>query len=103
MESESWLGLDWQAVEAIGTCVGILILILAGCLACRQLSEAKRARNAQLAFPLFTELRSDEMKEHLRKIYDLPAPGVSAAVEKDVSYVLDRLEFLGILLALELV
>ncbi len=90
--------IDWQAVEAIGTVVGVVLLIAAGIFTLIQLNEARRARNAQLAFPIFSELRSEDMKKRLKQIYALSTTAVPSDMEKDISYVLDRLEFLGVLM-----
>ena len=90
----NWLNIDWQAVEATSTVIGVILVGLAGFWTIQQFRETKRARNAQLVFPLFSELRNEEMKERLRKIYKLPTSEVPSDMENDVSYVLDRLEWL---------
>ena len=78
----TWLDVDWQAVEAIGTFLGVIVVFFAGIWTVQQLREAKRARNAQLIFPLFSELRNEDMKERLRKIYTLPSSEVPSEMEK---------------------
>ena len=81
-----------------------------------QLAEVRRSTNAQIAVGLFRELRDEKMVEILRSIYDLkPRESESLQdpekkrtegekkVAKDIDYVLDRFDTLGVLVANKLV
>ena len=91
-----WLGVDWQAVEAIGTGLAALVVIVAGVIALGQLAEAKNARNAAVALQMFDKLANRETKKILAEIYQLPDDKVPDTMTRDVSYVLDTLELLGL-------
>jgi len=60
----------WSAVEAIASSIlalGIIVVI-------KQVREAKKSTQAQIAMGLYTELRSEEAVKKLRSIYKLGAP-----------------------------
>ncbi len=85
----------WQVMIALGT------WILAGSvfLAYRQIKQAQKSTNAQLAVQLFTELRSEKTLKIIRDIYKLKSIGsgkrLSKKVKEDINYVTDRFELLG--------
>jgi len=94
-----WTG--WQAFTAIATGV------LAGTIffAIRQMRQARRSTNAQLAVDLFRELRKEKVKKTLRKIYELEPEHVkrlsTSSNEEDkklrdeIYGLLDKFEMLG--------
>ncbi len=98
-----WDAATWQVVAFIAT------WLLAGgvAFAFSQVQQARRSTNAQIAISLFNELRSDETVRILHFIYNLkperiknlPNKGRSQNIDKDknIDYVLDRLELLGAL------
>jgi hypothetical protein len=93
-----WLVI-WTAVYAIAT------VILAGgiWIAIRQIREARRNTQAQIAMDFFRELRSDRALEILRYIYDLTpnedGKYLTTKHKYDIEYVLDRFDVLGVLVA----
>lgn len=98
--------MNWVALGAIATCVvaaGIVFAIW-------QVWETRRGRNAQLAASLFQELRSSASKETLRLIYGSiyedrtlkhkeSSQTLTEVEESKVGDMLDRIEFLGVLVA----
>ncbi|MFC1988109.1 hypothetical protein ACFLVH_06215 [Chloroflexota bacterium] len=99
-EQIDWM-LTWITVEAIAT------IILAGGVwfAFRQVRQARKSTNAQIAMQLFHELRDEKTIEKLRSIYNLPydlstAEGLNRLKNselKDIDYVTDRFDVLGVL------
>ncbi len=99
--SIEWQAL-WQAAQAIGTALGVLVLLGLGLFTLRhalrhELPELKRVRNAQVAIDIYNELRTEKGLESLRKIYRLEDGTVPENMEVEVERVLDRLELLGAL------
>lgn len=98
--------MNWVAFGAIATCVlaiGILFVIW-------QIWEERRGRNAQVAISLYQEFRGIETREIFRLIYysiyengmlkDTRSGQKLSEVEyRKVADVIDRLEFLGVLVA----
>lgn len=85
-------------------------VVLSGCatwvlaggvfLAVWQINEAKKSTNAQIAFELFKEIRSEKAVEILRYIYELNPGGpmiMHKVDEYSVDFVLDRFDVLGVL------
>jgi len=94
----SWTG--WPAVAALAT--GILAIgVFVGFLrAKKQLEEARKSTNAQLAVELFRELRSEETKENLRSIYNLRTQDSKTLTDYQkirIDHVLDKFGILGAL------
>ena len=91
----------WEVVAAIGT------WLLAGSImfAFVHVEHMRRSTNAQLAVELFRELRKTEAIEKVRSIYNIPydfskpesVKNLRVNEEKDIDYVLDRLDMLGAL------
>jgi len=91
-----WTWPGWTAVAAIATSVAALTIFVA----IRQIKEARRSTNAQIAVSLFSELRSPEVIEMLRSIYALKSYDFKPLLsknEKEIDYVLGRFEMLGAL------
>jgi hypothetical protein len=98
--------MNWVAFEAIATCIlagGILFVIL-------QIWEQRRGRNAQLAISLSQEFRGIETREIFRLIYySIYEDGIlkdtrsgqqlSESEYRKVADVIDKLEFIGVLVA----
>lgn len=89
--------MDWIALtEAMAT------VVLAGGVffAVRQIREAKRSTNAQIAVDLFEDLRNAETVRKLRSIYGLDARDfkyLPSRQKLEIDYVLDRFDMLGAL------
>ena len=105
---------NWNELEALATWFGLLGVIAAIWLinvtrenTTKQLEAARKSTNAQLAVELFRELRNTEAIEKLRSIYDLPYDIFTSEdvkilrddKKKNIDYILDRFEMLGILVA----
>jgi hypothetical protein len=102
----NWNTINWEAVAAIATCVlaggiGVAIwqIVVTRKNTNRQLEEARKSTNAQLAVELFRELRNKEALEIFRFIYTLkPQEEVKSlpAVDRhNIDYLLDRFDLLG--------
>ncbi len=90
----------WQVVAAIGT------WLLAGgvVFAIRQVQQAKKSTNAQLAVALFDKLREERTKDTLRKIYQLSREQIKDLLDSnednknlrnEIDGLLDKFELLG--------
>jgi len=91
---------NWQAVEAVGTCAGVVVLVIAAVLALwKEFPEARRTRHAQAAMDIFRELRSQEQKDRLKGIENLQTEDIPPEMEADIGRVLDGLELLGAMVA----
>ena len=95
--------IDWQMVAAIATCVlavGVVSAIV-------QVRQARRSTNAQVALGLFDKLREKELKNTLRKIYQLKPASVKnlptstdkkdKELKNEIEDMLDKFEMLGAL------
>jgi hypothetical protein len=91
---------DWQAVEAVGTWAGVVLLVFAALVALLyEFPEARRTRHAQAAMDIFRQLRSQEQKESLKAIENLQTEDIPPEMEADIGRVLDGLELLGAMVA----
>jgi len=90
-----WTWPGWTAVAAIATSVLALTIFAA----IRQIEEARRSTNAQIAVSLFRELRSPEAVEMLRTIYALTPDdfkySVKEEIGKKIDHVVYRFDLLG--------
>jgi hypothetical protein len=102
----------WQAMEAIGTVVGAFLVVGTIILTWRQargqLREMKRQRQAQLAAEVLLQLRSPEARSALHNIYHgvtlgTPFDQIERELHSDIAFIVDKLDFLGILAAGEFI
>lgn len=109
---------DWEVLTGFATWVlaGSIFLAIWQIIVTRestteQLKAATKSTNAQIAMDLFKELRDAKTIEMLRTIYDLPydlstAEGLKKLKnneKKDIDYVLDRFDVLGVLVQKKIV
>ena len=93
----SWPSQLWTFIAAIATCVLALTVIIA----ISQIKVARRSTNAQIFVGLYKELRDETAIKKLRNIYEATKSAMknSKDVQRDIDYVLDRLDTLGSLVS----
>lgn len=91
----SWPSQLWTFIAAIATCVLALTVIVA----IYQIRVARRSTNAQIFVGLYKELRDETIVMKLRNVYEATKSAMknSGDVQRDIDYVLDRLDTLGTL------
>jgi hypothetical protein len=99
--------INWMAVTGLATWVlaggvGVAIwqIIVTRESTSKQLDEARKSTNAQIALDLFKELRDNETVEKLQTIYNRVENDknkLSPIAQNNIRYILDRFEVLGIL------